>query len=79
MWKGTATADAKAQIFRHSESAGRGIPPSGAEQCVTVDAETQILRHSEAAARGIPHSGATQYVVVPLQEPTGGFPRGARE
>ena len=51
-------------LLRHSEAAGRGIPPSGAEQYVTVDAETQILRHSEAAGRGIPHSGAAQYVVV---------------
>ena len=47
--------------------------------CGNVDAETHHFRHSEGEARGIPRSGAERYVVVTVVEPTGGFPRGARE
>ena len=50
--------------------------------CVdNVDAGTHHFRHSEgyAVPRGIPRSGAGQCVIVIPAEPTGGFPREARE
>ena len=45
------------------------------------DAEAQALCHSEgyAAAVKAPTEGAGQCVIVIPAEPTGGFPRGARE
>ena len=48
----------------------------------TVDAgglKVSVIQRGAPAPRGIPRSGAGRYVVVTRLEPTGGFPRGARE
>ena len=69
--------------FRHKAEAefsglcDDAIPYGGAHAQPWTRKGLPLHRHPREA--GIPQAGATQYVVVTLTQPTGGFPRGARE
>ena len=55
-----SSVDAEAQVLRHSEAAGRGIPRSGATPKPWTREGFLLHRHPRAA--GIPYGGAGQYV-----------------
>ena len=61
--------------------AKRGSPKEGQGSMTpwTRRLKASVIQRGAPAPRGIPRSGAGRYVVVTLVEPTGGFPRGARE